>query len=358
MGFGYKQEQGWIFVEGPSGAAGHGITTPGFDGVAYNTKADELLVIDNKSLKAETARSATALTRNLLKNLDGLIEKVEGMQDMPSRIRILQLLKQMRASVAGGKPLPANTKLVVTGVGGRSTGVSRSLEELGVEFREPGVADVPLAPTPQEPTATPETTTAPETTVTPEGATGEGVKPLAETPEELTPAPGGEPGVAGGLFGFFLPLIAGFIHQRAVERRIEEQAHKEGYAPRGAPSGEGFLYDLGAWFLDPGNEADKAVSLDKRFDLAVWRQHLREVANGKQPGDTLKMQWDVGRCAFDFFGHQEVDTKYVTYKKQADGRWKVESGDASGTPDLNDILSTAVPDEKIKSIVYQDPCSS
>jgi hypothetical protein len=355
MGFGYSEQKGWILIEGPSGAAGHGVTTSGFDGVTYSVKADELHLIDNKSLKAETVRSATAITKNLLKNLDGLIGKVEGMKDMPSQPRILQLLKQMRSAVAAGTKLPNNTKLIVTGEGGQAKGVSESLEKLGVEFREPGTTDLPPANVPEEASVTPETTGKPGTTAAPEGVTGENVTPV-ETPEEFTPAPEGEPGVGGGLFGFFFPLIGSIIHQKAVERRIEEKAHKEGYVPRGAPSGEGFLYDLGSFFLDPGNDADKAVSLDKRFDLPVWRQHIREVSAGKRPGETLKMQWDVGKCSFDFLGRQEVDTKYVTYKKQPDGSWKVESGDASGTPDLNDIISPAVGDEKIKAIVYNDPC--
>ncbi|MGA7933152.1 MAG: CFI-box-CTERM domain-containing protein, partial [Kovacikia sp.] len=145
MGFGYSQEKGWILVEGPGGSAGHGVTTPGFDGVAYNAKADELHLIDNKSLKAETARSATAITKNLQKNLDILVNKVEGMKDMPNQPRILQLLKQMRDAVAAGKQLPKNTKLIVTGEGGQVKGVSTSLQKLGVEFREPGTTDLPPA---------------------------------------------------------------------------------------------------------------------------------------------------------------------------------------------------------------------
>src|SRR5262249_53918921 len=103
-------------------------------------------------------------------------------------------------------------------------------------------------------------------------------------------------------------------------------------------------------------EADKAVSLDKRLDFPVWRERLRATANGKRPGDTLKMQWDVGKCAFDFWGNQEVDSKFVTYKKQPDGKWTVESGDPHGTPDLNDIVSTSVSDDRIKAYIYNDPC--
>jgi hypothetical protein len=133
----YSAKEGWFFVEGPSGGAGHGVTASGFDGVAYNPKLDELHLVDNKSLKAAgNVRSATAIdpSRNLMKNLDGLIKRVGAMRDMPSRIRILQLLRQAKAALAAGTKLPAQVRLVVTSVGGRSTGVSARLTRLGVIF--------------------------------------------------------------------------------------------------------------------------------------------------------------------------------------------------------------------------------
>ena len=158
MGFElYSQSEGWIFFEGPSGAAGHGITNPGFDGVAYNTKIDQLHLLDNKSLKkAGNVSSATAIdpSRNLLKNLDALIERVEAAKDIPGTIpstrkRVIELLKQSRAAAAAKVPLPDNVKLVVTGVGGRSTGVTKRLTDLGVEFRP---SPSGINPAPKEPT--------------------------------------------------------------------------------------------------------------------------------------------------------------------------------------------------------------
>ena len=68
MGFAYRQDKDWIFLDGPSGAGGHGITQPGFDGVAYNISADEMHILDNKALRSGTARSASALTTNVVKN--------------------------------------------------------------------------------------------------------------------------------------------------------------------------------------------------------------------------------------------------------------------------------------------------
>ncbi len=370
MGFGYSQEKGWILVEGPSGSQGHGVTTSGFDGVAYNVEADELHLIDNKSLKSGKVYSATAITENLVNNLDNLIAKVQRMSGMPMQRRILQLLQQLRSALTSGEKLPGKTKLIVTGESGRAKAVSTKLKGRGVEFREAGTTDLPPKAAPEETAAVPETEAKPgpaatRQRATPEGVTSEGAAPEVAKPVETSETPGavpkGRPGIAGRLFGvagFALPLIAGFIHQHAVRKRIEERAHKEGYVPRGAPSGEGLLYDLGSFFLDPGNDADKAVSLDKRFHLPVWRQHVRDAAAAKKPGETIKMQWDVGKCEFDIWGNQVVDTKYVTYKKQPDGSWKVESGDAHRTPDLNDIISPSVSDQTIRSIVYNDPCSA
>ena len=146
MGFGYSEKDGWIFVEGPSGAAGHGVTEPGFDGVAYNIPADELHLVDNKSLAAVTARSASALTTNLLRNMDGLIARVRAARDMKSRIKILGLLTRARAAIAGGTPVPKNFKLVITGEGGQAVRIGRRLQQQGIIFRNPGQVDTPLAP--------------------------------------------------------------------------------------------------------------------------------------------------------------------------------------------------------------------
>jgi Domain of unknown function (DUF4157) len=145
MGFGYSEKDGWIFVEGPSGAAGHGVTEPGFDGVAYNIPADELHLADNKSLAAVTARNASALTKNLLRNMDGLIVRVRAARDMKSRIKILGLLTRARAAIAAGTPVPKNFKLVITGEGGQAVRISRRLQQQGIIFRNPGQVDTPLA---------------------------------------------------------------------------------------------------------------------------------------------------------------------------------------------------------------------
>lgn len=158
MGFNlYSAEEGWMFVEGPSGAAGHGVTGKGFDGIAYNPKLDELHLLDNKSLKASgNVASATAIdpSRNLGKNLDAAIGRVEAMRDMPNRIRILDLLRAEKRALDSGGPFPSKVKLIVTGEGGRSSGVTPALQSRGVEFRRS--APVPTTPAaPKIPAAIP-----------------------------------------------------------------------------------------------------------------------------------------------------------------------------------------------------------
>jgi hypothetical protein len=110
------------------------VTSPGFDGVAYNTRTGELHLVDNKSPRATgNVHSATAIdpSRNLPANVDGLITRVEAAQDVPGRVRILGRLRQTKAALAAGKPLPTDVKLVVTSVGGRTTDVSPRLKAQG-----------------------------------------------------------------------------------------------------------------------------------------------------------------------------------------------------------------------------------
>jgi hypothetical protein len=184
MGFiHYRQEDGWIFFEGPSGSAGHGVTESGFDGVAYNVRTGEIHLVDNKSLARQgNVGSATAIdpSRNLGKNLDGLIQRVEAAKDVPGRVRLLERLRALKASLAAGKPLPQDVKLVVTGVGGQSTGVTGRLQSEGVEFRpEPAPKSQPAATTPAN---TPTTAPAKPPTTTP-----------AELPVATTPKPPAAP---------------------------------------------------------------------------------------------------------------------------------------------------------------------
>lgn len=142
LGFGsYRFENGWIFVEGPSGRSGHHVTERGVDGIAYNVRTQELHILDNKSLKrAGNVGSATAIDpkRNLLNNLSRLINRIDGtsQDDLPYRQRILRLLRQTRARLRKGEAIPASgrVRVIVTNAGGRSKGITRRLKRLGVEF--------------------------------------------------------------------------------------------------------------------------------------------------------------------------------------------------------------------------------
>jgi hypothetical protein len=143
-------EKGFLFVDGPSGGGGHGLTAPGFDGVAYNPKTQELIIYDNKAYrKAADVTGATAIDPevNLRKNLDDLINHIAthpNLKSLPHRQLIMQRLRKTRAAVAdwilkgkpeGGLKLHSKVKLVVTGAWGNSTGIAGKLARSGaIEF--------------------------------------------------------------------------------------------------------------------------------------------------------------------------------------------------------------------------------
>lgn len=618
MGFEqYPHSEGWVFVEGPSGAAGHNATAPGFDGVAYKPASNELHIVDNKSFKRTgNVYSATAITKNLGKNLNDLIAKVEAMpkKGFPHKAKVLSLLKQSRDALAAGKRLPSRVKLTVTGTGGNSTGVSERLQKLGVEFRDitrppsgtatgggtkgvtpptpkaqakagaakgvaaktsgaktstakskssaakgtaaktptakqattssaskagtakgtapppkstgktpgkqattakraaakpttvkpgasakrgtatsasktiapaskasskssaapkkttrnatpkpaakasaaktaapgstaksappkpgaskgggpkstikvtqsktganaktgqakraaasssapksrPGTAKASAAKSsktkaspprgkasrslPAKPTASkaampktlpptpPKATPAPNVTKAPTPPPATAKPPMPEpvaprpgvarpgVPEPGMPAPkGGGPSVGGAAMSVALPIVAGVIHNKAVEKRIDKQSDEQGFVPHNAPSGEGRLYDLGAWLLDPTREAERNVDPEKRFKISPWRKKVRNLANFTMPGSTFDFTWEDPYCGQDLFGNPEVKYRYqkVTYRKGFDGRLTVESGDATGTLDLNDVINEAIPDEEIDSRIPRGTC--
>lgn len=149
MGFILGQE-GYEFVDGPSGAGGHGVTTSGFDGVAYNPRTGDLIIGDNKSLKRlGNVSSATALDPeiNLQKNLKRMIDHIENhpnLGNFPNRSVVLQRLKSaeqgLNTWIKGGRqgsPNLGGTRLVVFNAGGNSTGVGGKLAKTGlVQFED------------------------------------------------------------------------------------------------------------------------------------------------------------------------------------------------------------------------------
>ena len=135
-------QQGYIIVEGPGGTqkipGAHQSNDHGFDGVGYNIKKDHLIIYDNKNYaSSKNIKDATAIDPkvHLAENLDKLIKRVEAMKDLPKQGRILDLLRQTRASVTNGnvKP-PANVKIAVMNFGGQSKGITTGLESRGIQF--------------------------------------------------------------------------------------------------------------------------------------------------------------------------------------------------------------------------------
>jgi hypothetical protein len=204
-------------------------------------------------------------------------------------------------------------------------------------------------------------------TPTPRGAAAEtppaSAPPDAAAPEAgsrgPTPGRGRWSGVGSGVTGLAAPLLAGYLHQRAVRERVREQATSLGYVPRDAPSGKGLLYDLGAWLLDPSREAEANVPPKDRINVSAWRARIRAVAAARAIGETIPFAWDVGECRSDpITGRQAVIRREVIYRKEANQRWVVVEGNASGTIDLNRIIALGVPDAEIAAAILANPCSA
>jgi hypothetical protein len=136
MGF-FLGERGYFFVDGPGGAAGHGVTSAGFDGVAYNPKTRHLIIYDNKAFgRAGNVRGASAIdpNKNLSQNLDLLIQRVNGLTKLPQRAEILDLLRRTRNAIQIGRNWPSNVQIAVSNASGQSTGVSQRLSRSGLQF--------------------------------------------------------------------------------------------------------------------------------------------------------------------------------------------------------------------------------
>ena len=150
MGFAqYRWEDGWAVVRGPSGSGGHGVTDGGEDGLFYNVRNGRLIIADNKAFSGgRSVDKATAIdpTDNLLQNLDDMIASVEQIgstADVPFRQDVLRLLRQTRAAVRLGQPIPGRVTLRVHNEWGTSRDVGQRLRRLGVQFVDSNVPVVP-----------------------------------------------------------------------------------------------------------------------------------------------------------------------------------------------------------------------
>lgn len=137
---GYPQSEGWGFIEGPSGGGGHAWNAPGFDGVAFRVAGPfEVEVIDNKAFASEgNVSSSSALTRNLQTNLGDLAAQIADpvYNDVPRIADLRSAISRAQAAVQNGSPLPPEVRLVVTNFGGRSGGITATLQALGITFRD------------------------------------------------------------------------------------------------------------------------------------------------------------------------------------------------------------------------------
>ena len=149
MGF-YFGERGFFFVDGPSGAGGHGLYDHGFDGVGYNPQTSQLIIYDNKSFSssrniAKGRADSIDPAVNLVQNLDAMIAQVQGMNDMPHRVKILEKLNQTRQAVhqfnttsvvVANRRIqwPRGVNLALSNAGGESKGVTKYWSDLGMQF--------------------------------------------------------------------------------------------------------------------------------------------------------------------------------------------------------------------------------
>lgn len=146
-------------------------------------------------------------------------------------------------------------------------------------------------------------------------------------------------------------LIAlSILHGKAVIERMQKQVRETGFAPVG-PTGDK-LYDLGAWFLDPTNEAGRSVPFSQRFHMATWRQTIRDAADKKAVGDTYKFPWETDDGWDAVREHRKTKTCYVYYRKGPNGYWYTIKGscneDEFFPPDLNKVIDPNVPDEELR----------
>jgi hypothetical protein len=169
-------------------------------------------------------------------------------------------------------------------------------------------------------------------------------------------------GAGATVFSFGAQIGASILHEKAVEAGVREQAKTDGYVPIGQedrPTGlTGIIYGLGSWLIDPMGTAAKTVDPDARFNIEVWRERIRTKCADQQPGDTFRITWHRGECKVDTFGFQVITANETVYQRQADGRYKIISGDFIGVPDLNRIISKDVPDQELYNQLTADPCLS
>jgi hypothetical protein len=96
-------------------------------------------ILDNKSYQTPgNVREASALTETLAANVhERLVQAMDPrMNDAPRIDDVRRALADTETALRSGAPLPPNLHLVVTNDGGRASGVTTTLSDQGVEFRD------------------------------------------------------------------------------------------------------------------------------------------------------------------------------------------------------------------------------
>jgi hypothetical protein len=132
---------GWNFIEGPSGTAGHRWNGPGPDGVAFRIAQDggiEIRVIDNKAWASaeKNIGSASGLTGNQLGNLSDRLAD-PALDGVPRIGEIRESIGAAAEAAATGRRLPDNVNLTVTTYWGNSPDITKGLAGKGVTIQKP-----------------------------------------------------------------------------------------------------------------------------------------------------------------------------------------------------------------------------
>ncbi len=153
-------------------------------------------------------------------------------------------------------------------------------------------------------------------------------------------------GVSGGI-----ALGVAAVGMYGREKQRERQFEQEGYAPIGlaAHQDDSLAVRLGAFFRGDQAEMSGSPSMP---NIPVWRNHIREKANAKKPGETLGFTWQFVDPDSVFSSTRDVD---VTYQKQSGGSWrtiKVEDRPKGfSAPDLDKLIDPGVSDDFVKNMI-------
>jgi len=152
----FQLGEGLTLLKGPD----YDVTIPGTDLVGV-TRSGEVWLIDNKAMTTPELESVGSLTRNLPQNMaDDVGDFQTGLAAMPAPdpnvvaavARLSTATHAIRALTAGMTPDQVNTtavqaaidticaanrvRRVVTNAGGQVTGLSRGLQQRGIELRD------------------------------------------------------------------------------------------------------------------------------------------------------------------------------------------------------------------------------